>query len=157
MPSPLECRFQLALKALIEVNTRNIQGRLLAIGRADPHTLVVDLPPEGGVDGLGFSGGELLYLAVAACVSNDLFREAALQGIELTNIRVRVAGDFSGDPAVSAPVEYEVKLDGNTAPERLRALVEHVDRIAEIPNSLRAGTPVRLSRTRAPQQPPPAS
>jgi len=142
---------------MIDVNTRNIQGRSLAIGRADPHTLVVDLPPERGGDGLGFNGGELLYLAVAGCVSNDLFREAALQGIELTNVRVRVAGDFSGDPAVSAPVEYEVKLEGNAAPERLRALVEQVDRIAEIPNSLRAGTPVRLSGTRVAQQPPAAS
>jgi len=46
---------------------------------------------------------------------------------------------------------------GNAAPERLRALVEQVDRIAEIPNSLRAGTPVRLSGTRVAQQPPAAS
>jgi hypothetical protein len=30
----------------------------------------------------------------------------------------------------------------------LRALVEHVDRIAEIPGTLRAGTPVRLAGAR---------
>jgi hypothetical protein len=33
--------------------------------------------------------------------------------------------------------------------ERLRELVEHVDRIAEIPNSLRDGTDVRLGQIQA--------
>lgn len=36
-------------------------------------------------------------------------------------------------------------VDGDVPAERLRALVEHVDSIAEIPNSLRNGTPVRLT------------
>jgi len=57
---------------------------------------------------------------------------------------VRVEGDFSGDPAVSDDVEYHVELTADASPERLRELVEHVDEIAEIPNSLRRGTAVRL-------------
>ena len=59
-------------------------------------------------------------------------------------MRVRVSGDFSGDPAVSGSVDYEVELTGAASIEQLRALIDHVDRIAEIPNSLRAGTPVQL-------------
>ena len=67
-----------------------------------------------------------------------------VEGISLTHVRVTVRGDFSGDPAVSDEIGYEVDIDGDAAPERLRTLVEHVDEIAEIPNSLRRATPVRL-------------
>ena len=74
---------------------RSCSGRFTAIGSAGPFTLVVDRPEVAG-GGLGFSGGRLLYLAVAG--------------------------------------------------EQLRALVALVDGLAEIPNSLRNGTAVRLGR-----------
>jgi uncharacterized OsmC-like protein len=117
------------------------------LGAAGSFTLVVDRPAAAGGGGRGFNGGELLYLAVAGCVSNDLFREAQAAGIALRRVRVRVAGDFTGEPAVSGEVRYEVDVDGDAPAAQLRALVERVDAIAEIPNSLRRGTPVRLART----------
>jgi putative redox protein len=110
--------------------------------------LVVDRPADGGGDGIGFNGGQLLYLAVAGCVSNDLYREAAGFGITLEQVRVTVRGNFSGDPPVSGAVEYEVELGGDASEEQLRQLVDHVDRIAEIPNSLRGGTSVSLGSVR---------
>ena len=87
-----------------------------------------------------------LYLAVAGCVSNDLFREARVLGLEIDRVRVRVRGEFGGDPAKSSEVEYDVELEGDAPAEQLEALVERVDEIAEIPNSLRRGTAVRLGR-----------
>jgi putative redox protein len=101
---------------------------------------VVDRPTEGGGGGLGFNGGQLLYLAVAGCVSNDLFREARAAGIGLGSLRVKVGGEFVGDPAVSDEIFYEVELVGDASEDRLRALVDQVDEIAEIPNSLRQGS-----------------
>jgi uncharacterized OsmC-like protein len=133
--------------AVFEVEVRNVSGEPAAIGSAGLHTLVVDRPTDGGGRGLGFNGGELLYLAIAGCVSNDLFREARTAGIEIERVRVVVRGDFSGDPAVSSDVSYDVELDGRASPGELRALVERVDEIAEIPNSLRHGTAVRLGST----------
>jgi putative redox protein len=130
---------------VFEVETRTVAGRAAAVGSAGPYTLVVDRPADGGGDGIGFNGGQLLYLAVAGCVSNDLYREAPGFGIRLDHVRVCVRGDFDGDPPVSTPVEYEVELSGDADPARLRSLVEHVDRIAEIPNSLRGGTDVTLA------------
>ena len=129
---------------MFEVEVRNVAGEPAAIGNAGPHTVVVDRPADAGGRGLGFNGGELLYLAIAGCVSNDLFREARAAGIELERVRVTVRGDFSGDPAVSTDVEYDVEIEGDATPDRLRELVQHVDAIAEIPNSLRRGTRVRL-------------
>lgn len=99
---------------------------------------------RGGGGGLGFNGGQLLYLAVAGCVSNDLFREARTDGIALHRVVVRVGGDVDGEPAISGEIGYRVELTGDASEERLRALVAHVDEIAEIAQSLRLGTPVRL-------------
>jgi uncharacterized OsmC-like protein len=102
-----------------QVELRNVDGSTTAIGTAGPHALVVDRPVEAGGGGHGFNGGELLHLAVAGCISNDLFREAALRGIHLTTIAARVDGDYDGDPAVSTGISYSVELGGN-APEAER-------------------------------------
>jgi putative redox protein len=133
----------------LEVETRNLDDQATAVGAAGPYTVIIDRPVSAGGGGLGLNGGELLYLAVAGCVSNDLFREAQAAGIALRRVRVRARGDFTGDPAVSTEITYEVDVEGDAPAERLRALVEDVDRIAEIPNSLRGGTRVRLTGTNA--------
>lgn len=130
----------------LEIETRNVAGQVTALGSAGQFTLVVDRPAEAGGGGRGFSGGQLMYLAIAGCISNDLFREALGRGITLDQVVVRVDGDFVGDPAVSTEVSYEVEINGDADDEALRDLIDHVDRIAEIPNSLRSGTPVRLRR-----------
>jgi putative redox protein len=132
------------LAGMFEVEIRNVAGHPAAIGNAGPHTVVVDRPADGGGRGLGFNGGQLLYLAIAGCISNDLFREARREGLALEHVRVVVRGDFTGDPAVSTEVVYDVEVTGQAPAERLRELVGAVDAIAEIPNSLRRGTAVRL-------------
>ena len=129
----------------LEVVFRNVAGEAAAIGSAGPYTLVVDRPADAGGRGLGFNGGQLLYLAIGGCVSNDLFREASALGIRLTSVRVLVRGDFSGEPAVSEDVSYDVEVAGEATREQLEELVSHVDAIAEIPNSVRRGTEVKLS------------
>jgi putative redox protein len=128
----------------IEVETQNVDGKVTALGSAGPFTLVVDRPAEGGGGGLGFNGGQLLYLAVAGCISNDLFRDASAEGIELRSVRVKVGGDFVGEPAVSEEIHYEVEVSGDASEDRLRELIGRVDEVAEISNSLRQGTRVSL-------------
>ena len=134
---------------MFSVETRTVGGEVTALGSAGPFTLVIDRPVEAGGGGKGFNGGQLLYLAIAACISNDLFREAPRFGVVLESVRVTVDGDFAGDPAVSGPVSYDVELRGSGD---LEALVRDVDRIAEIPNSLRQGTAVSLGEVRIDRQ-----
>ncbi len=129
-----------------EVEVRNVDGAVTALGAAGPFTLVVDSPPEAGGGGRGFNGGQLLHLAVAGCVSNDLFREAAKREITLTRVVVTVDGGYGGEPVVSTGISYAVEVAGPAPETDLIALVNHVDAIAEIPNSLRQGTPVTLDR-----------
>lgn len=131
-----------------EVETISVDGRTTALGSAGAFTLVVDRPAEAGGSGQGFSGGQLLNLAVAGCISNDLFREAARAGITLRRVRVAALSDYLGDPAVSTPIEYQVEVEGEAPQNSLRELVERVDEIAEIPNSIRRGTEVRLTSVR---------
>src|SRR5689334_11965478 len=114
-----------------DVETISVDGRTTAVGSAGQFTLVVDRPVEGGGRGQGFNGGQLLNLAVAGCISNDLFREAVRAGIALWRVRVTATGDYAGDPPVSSPIEYRIEVDGDASEEALRELVEHVDRIAE--------------------------
>ncbi|MFL5885027.1 MAG: OsmC family protein [Thermoleophilaceae bacterium] len=134
---------------MFEVEVRNVAGEPAAIGNAGPHTVVMDRPADGGGRGVGFNGGQLLYLAIAGCVSNDLFREAAADGIDLHRVRVVAKGDFGGNPPVSTEVEYDVEVSGDASDEALRELVARVDEIAEIPNSLRRGTSVTLGSVSA--------
>ena len=133
---------------MFEVEVRNVAGEPAAVGSAGPYTLVVDRPADGGGRGVGFNGGQLLYLAIAGCISNDLFREARADGIALGRVRVVVDGDFEGDPPVSTDVTYDVELAGDATREELEQLVAKVDAIAEIPNSLRGSTAVRLGSVR---------
>ena len=121
-----------------------VDGGPTALGRAGSFTLIADRPVSGGGRGLGFNGGQLLNLAVAACISNDLYREAAKRGIALSRVRVAVDADYRGDPAVSTPIAYDVEVDDQASAEALEGPVDHVDAIAEVPNSLRRGTAVRL-------------
>jgi putative redox protein len=130
------------------VTLQTLQSGPTAVGAAGPHTLIVDRPVEGGGRGLGFNGGQLLYLAVGGCISNDLYREAAAQGIALSDVTIEVDGDFPGVGAPSTPVSVTVDVTGDATVERLRALVDHVAQIAEIPLSMRDTTPVSVSLRR---------
>jgi len=126
------------------VEMHTVDGGPTALGRAGSFTLVSDRPASAGGRGLGFNGGQLLNLAVAACISNDLHREAMARGMSLSRVRVTVDADYRGEPAVSTPIAYDIEVDGDASEEDLEDLIAHVDGIAEIPNSLRNATEVRL-------------
>ena len=128
------------------VEVRSVDGGPTVLGWGGTASLVVDRPVAAGGRGFGFNGGQLLNLAVAGCVSNDLFREAAKRGIALHRVVITAESDYGGEPVVSTPIEYTVEISGDADEAALDELVAHVDRIAEIPNSIRNGTPVKLRR-----------
>lgn len=128
----------------VEVSMASLRDSSTAIGSAGPFTLIADRPTEAGGGGLGFNGGQLLNLAVAGCISNDIYREAAKRGIAIHEVRVKVVSEYEGDPPVSSPIRYEVEVGADAEPEVIEKLVRDTDAIAEIPNSLRRGTEVTL-------------
>ncbi|HEY3410322.1 MAG TPA: OsmC family protein [Propionicimonas sp.] len=97
---------------------------------------------DGGVDVVAaFTGAHLLHAAVAACVLNDLYREAASLGVQLEGVRVEAEGGFDAT-WVSTGVVYRVELDSAADRASQQALLDSVDRLAEIPRALRKGTTV---------------
>jgi uncharacterized OsmC-like protein len=128
------------------VQLRTVGGGPTALGSAGPFTLVADRPAAGGGGGLGFNGGQLLYLSVAACISNDLYREAETLGISIKNVEMTVDGDFPGRGEPSTPITVDLTVEAEAPVARLAALVEVVERVAEIPNSFRGTTRLTIRR-----------
>jgi uncharacterized OsmC-like protein len=109
-------------------------------------TLVADRPVAAGGGGLGFNGGQLLYLSIAACISNDVYREAATMGIAVRRVVVDVDGDFPARGAASTPIDVAVSVESDADDAAVGALIAEVDRVAEIPNTIRGTVPVTIRR-----------
>jgi uncharacterized OsmC-like protein len=99
--------------------------------------------PGGVTVETDFTGAHLLHLAAAGCVLNDLYREAQALGIELAGVRVTAAGGFDTGTWSSTGITYRVELDSAAPAGDLRALLDRVDAVAEIPRAIRAGAPVQ--------------
>jgi uncharacterized OsmC-like protein len=131
------------------VSIRNVQGKSLAVGSAGERTVTIDRARASGGEGLGFSGGELLLLAIGGCYSNDVFREGDRLGIEVRSVEVEVSANWGGSPVRAQDVLMKVKVEADAPEERIRELIAHTDSVAEIPNSLRYGTNVKLVHSHA--------
>ena len=129
------------------VRLRTVGDGPTALGQGGAFTLTVDRPAAAGGGGLGFNGGQLLYLAIAACWSNDLYREAATMGIELDGVEISVDGDFPARGEGSTPIAVDLTVRSSAPEERLRALVAEVERVAEIPRSIRESTWIGVNAT----------
>jgi uncharacterized OsmC-like protein len=106
----------------------------------------ITIPPKSTGYGSSANGGELLFLALATCYCNDLYREAAKRKIKVERVEVNVEGDFGaeGEPAKNAT--YRSKVFAQASKDEIRELMRFTDTVAEIQNTLRVGTPVVLSQ-----------
>ena len=111
--------------------------------------MTIDRTQAAGGLGIGFSGGELLLLAIGACYTNDLYREAAKRELALKSVEVDVEGDWGGDPVRAQNVSFSVKVEAKASEDEILGLIARTDRVAEIHNSLRMGTKVSLAKREA--------
>jgi organic hydroperoxide reductase OsmC/OhrA len=127
-------------------NSQNNHQVTLAMGD-NRHSL--DIPPEPNGFGSSASGGELLFLALATCYCNDIYREAAKRGIQVEQVEVTVEGDFGleGEPAKN--VHYRALVAAQANREEIMALMHATDSLAEIQNTLRLGIQVELRDVQA--------
>jgi putative redox protein len=120
-----------------------------AIGWAGNRTLTIDRAQDAGGMGLGYNGGEMLFLAIGACYTNDIFREAPKREINVKSVQVDVEGEWGGDPVRAQNVVFSAKVEADTSEEEIMELIRQTDRVAEIHNSLRMGTQVTLTDAKA--------
>jgi uncharacterized OsmC-like protein len=104
----------------------------------------LSIPPKPVGKGSSVNGGELLFLALATCFCNDIYREAARRQMEIASVEVKVSGQFGVEGEPGYDIQYEVKIDSKASEEEVRELVVFVDKVAEIHNTLRLGTSVTL-------------
>jgi uncharacterized OsmC-like protein len=90
-----------------------------------------------------------LLLALGGCYSNDIYREADKRGIPLRAVQVTVNADWGGEPVRAQNVTFSVRVEADVDETRILDLIQHTDRVAEIPNSLRLGTEVNLTHIEA--------
>ena len=129
------------------VRLRTVGEGPTAMGQGGPFTLTVDRPTAAGGGGLGFNGGQLLYMSIAACWSNDLYREAATMGIDLDGVEITVDGDFPSRGSGSTPITVDVIVRSEAPEAKVRELIAEVERVAEIPRAIREGPPIEVRAT----------
>ena len=111
------------------------------------HSIVIPSKPTGY--GSSANGGELLFLALASCYCNDIYREAAKRNVKVERVEVEVDGDFGAEGEPAKNVTYRAKIFANAAEEEIRELMMFTDTVAEIQNTLRIETPVVLTEIEA--------
>ncbi len=112
----------------------------LKVGEKEQSISIAPKPTGGS----SISGGELLFLALATCYCNDLYREAAKRNIKIESVEVEVDGDFEAEGKPASNIVYRAKIKANGSDEELHELLKHTDTVAEIQNTVRIGVPVRL-------------
>lgn len=131
------------------VHVRSAHEGTFSVGWSGTHSLVLDRGPEDGGQGMGFNGGQLLLLSLGACYANDVFREADKRGLEVLGVRVVVECEWAGDPPRAQNVRYSTRVEAEAPEDEIMELIQHVDEIAEVHNTLRTGSTIELAEAEA--------
>jgi uncharacterized OsmC-like protein len=102
------------------------------------------IPPKAEGPGSGVNGGELLFLALATCYCNDVYREGKKRGVAIDRVEVEVSGEFGGEGEPARKIEYRVSAVSGAPREEVLRLLRHTDSVAEIQNTLRRSSQVML-------------
>ena len=105
------------------------------------------IPPKPDGKGSSVNGGELLFLALATCFCNDIYREAAKRQMQIDSVEVVVSGKFGAEGEPGFNIQYEAKIEASASREEIKDLIAYVDKVAEVHNTLRAGSSVTLTKS----------
>ena len=129
----------------ISATIKNAEQRNDIIVSTDATEKLIDIPAKSTGSGSAVNGGELLFLALATCCCNDVYREAAKRKMKINSVEVTVSGEFGkeGDPGSNIVNEVKVAAPEHTQQE-IAGLIQYVDQVAEVHNTLRQGASVTL-------------
>ena len=134
---------------IITAQVRNSAGEHRATVATNGDTRILAIPPRASGFGSSANGGELLFLALATCYCNDVYREAAKQGITVERVEVDVEGQFGSEGEPASHMTYRVRVAAQAPEATIRDLMRRTDELAEIQNTLREPTPVILDHVEA--------
>jgi uncharacterized OsmC-like protein len=130
----------------ISAQIQNQEGQHLVRLTTNDQSRSITIPPKPTGFGSSANGGELLFLALATCYCNDIYREAEKQNILVHSVEVTVEGDFGAPGEPARNVIYRARVAARASDEAIRSLMQQTDQVAEIQNTLRSATPVTLTQ-----------
>jgi uncharacterized OsmC-like protein len=110
----------------------------------DSNKKEITIPGKKEGYGSSVNGGELLFLSLATCFCNDVYREASRRKLKIDSVEVTVTGEFGKEGEPASNITYRVNIQSPNAEQEIASLIQHVDKIAEIHNTLRKGIEVSL-------------
>src|SRR3954466_4079470 len=116
----------------ISAKVQNREGEHHATVTTNGNAHAIAIPPRTSGFGSSANGGELLFLALATCYCNDIYREAARRGIRVERVEVAVSGDFGAEGTPATNVTYQARVTAAASAEQIRALMADSDQVAEI-------------------------
>jgi len=125
------------------VVNRHMQHQVLLKTGEHEHSLLIAPKPDGF--GSSANGGELLFLALATCYCNDIYREARKRGLVIQSVEVEVTGEFGGEGEPARNIRYRSSVEADAPREEVLDLMRYTDSVAEIQNTLRRSTDIALT------------
>src|SRR5690606_18586387 len=126
-------RRNVMLKISAQVKSSGEEYQVTVMTNENARSLDIPSKPDG--KGSGVNGGEMLFLALATCYCNDIYREAAKQDIKVRNVQVEVSGQFRTEPGSRAEhIQYKAAVEAEASEEAILELMRHTDTVAEIQN-----------------------
>lgn len=135
--------------AATTIQIRTISGIQSGTGWSGQQPVVVGRSAAVGGDGLGYSGGELIALAVGACYYNNLYFAADERKIHIRCAEVEVSCSWTTKPVVSSGITISAKVDADASKEAIEELIRHAGAASTVSNTLRQETSVELGEINA--------
>ncbi|MBE3554640.1 MAG: OsmC family protein [Thermicanus sp.] len=113
--------------------------------------IIIDEPPSLGGTDEGANPVELVLAALGGCISILTSMYAKKHRVDLKGVKVFVEGDLDPDgfmekdPSIRPgfqEIRFRVEIDSPSSPENVETLLEHVERICPVKDTLK-GVPVR--------------
>lgn len=128
---------------------QNSKGKHKVFLQTNENKHSITIPPKAEGSGSSVNGGELLFLALATCYCNDIYREAAKRKMPVSNVEVTVEGDFGKEGEPARNVIYSARVTAQASENEIKELMRYTDSAAEIQNTLRISTQVFLNNIEA--------
>lgn len=141
---PDATRYNTKTFMVVSARVRNSKGVHSAVVTSTGEAKHVPIPAKAEGLGSAVSGGELLFLALATCYCNDVYREAKKRNIEIREIEVEVSGSFGTEGEIAYGIRYKPRVKSSAPWTQVRELLRDTDTVAEVQKTLRAGVPVDL-------------
>jgi uncharacterized OsmC-like protein len=131
----------------IRASVKNTKGAHQAVVGTNDNQTLIEIKPKSSGRGSGINGGELLFLSLATCYCNDIFREAESMNIIVHELEVFVGGEFGGRGEPARNVYFDVKISADASEEEIGELLRLTDTVAEVQNTMRVAVPIHLRHT----------